>query len=109
MQLGHATPELPFRASQNFKWAMTIEFANGSRREAIILSRAGSTMRVVIDGREDVVELTEMSGIWVTDNCEPVRVDFAWKPEPSPFPASESDYICPKDLASKLIRSLQDA
>jgi hypothetical protein len=63
-------------------------------------------MRVALEGAEDILELTNVHGTWVTADCEPVRIGFAWQTRARGMPPSEADCICPQDLAARLIRSL---
>ena len=36
-------------------------------------------MRAAVRGSEDLVELTQVNGTWITDDCEPVQVTFEWQ------------------------------
>ena len=84
---------------------MTIRYANGQTIEAVLLSRAEKTMRVALQGSEDVVTLNDVNGTWVSDECEPVEVRFAWQ-QAAAGPVSEADFICSPQLAARLIRLL---
>jgi hypothetical protein len=55
---------------------MFICYKNGSTREAVILSLAGTAMRVAQEGGEDVMQLNLVDGAWLTDDLEPVTFDF---------------------------------
>jgi hypothetical protein len=57
---------------------MTIRYSNGRVFEAVLLSQSEDAMRIALQGSEDVLELKHISGTWITDECEPVHVDFAW-------------------------------
>ena len=87
---------------------MTLRYANGLTVEAVLLSRTEGKMRVALKGSDDVVELRELSGTWVTDDCEPVQVSFAWQ-NAAPAPTSEEECICPPELAARLIQLLMSA
>ena len=87
---------------------MTLRYANGLEIDAVLLSRTDGKMRVALQGSDDVVELREVSGRWVSDECEPVQVSFAYQ-KPAPAPVSEEDCICSPELAAKLIRLLMSA
>ena len=87
---------------------MTLRYTNGQTIDAVLLSRREGKMRVALQGSEDVVELSEVSGTWVSDECEPVQVSFGWQKQ-APAPTSEEDFICPPELAAKLIRMLVSA
>src|ERR1051325_4420237 len=52
-------------------------------------------MRVATEQSEDLLDLTCISGEWVTENCEPVKVEFAWERlRPAPAVTVE-ECICP--------------
>ena len=85
---------------------MILTFLDGRTVNAVILTGTESTMRVALEGAEDILELTNVHGTWVTADCEPVRIGFAWQPRARAVPPSEADCICPQDLAAHLIRSL---
>jgi len=84
---------------------MKIQYNNGLTLEAVLLSRAEGTMRVVAKGSDDVIELNEIAGTWVTDDCEPVQVEFAWTRHPAAT-VTEEDCICSHELAAHLIHLL---
>lgn len=84
---------------------MTIRYASGLTKESVLLSRANDLLRVAIEGCDDVTELRRVNGVWITDDCEPVQVSFAWDRDPAPEIA-EADCICPPDVAARLIRML---
>jgi hypothetical protein len=84
---------------------MTIRYANGYLVEAVLLSRGENRLRVAPQGSEDVLELNLVNGTWVTDECEPVQVGFAWD-RVAEAPAPEEDFICPPELAARLLRML---
>jgi hypothetical protein len=85
---------------------MTITYNDGSTREAMILARTARTMRVAMEASDDVIELNQINNIWVTDDCEPVQVAFAWeKPQP-PAEVTEADCICSPELAARLLHLL---
>src|SRR5438128_174740 len=87
---------------------MTLRYANGQAIEAVLLSQSEGRMRVVLRGGDDVVELNQINGAWVTDDCEAVQVMFAWE-RPEEAPVTEADCICSPELAAKLIRLLKSA
>src|SRR5262245_16537806 len=87
---------------------MTLRYRNGRAVEGVLLSRTEGTMRVALQGSEDVVELREVGGTWVSDECEPVQVSFAWQ-KPAPAPVTEEDCFCAPELAARLIHLLMSA
>jgi len=85
---------------------MTLTYADGSRTEAFLLARSENRIRVAIPGQDDSMELTDMNGTWVSDDCEPVRVEFAWQKKSRAEILSEADCVCSQDLAARLIHLL---
>ena len=81
---------------------MTITYQDGRSDEAIILSRTGTEMRVILRNSDDVLELKLLSGTWVTEQCDPVTLEFASRTKRE-VPMREEDFICPADLAAHLI------
>jgi hypothetical protein len=63
-------------------------------------------MRVALEGCDEAIEFYAIHGVWLTEDCEPVEVEFAWE-RPSDLPAvAEADCICPPEAAARLIRLL---
>jgi hypothetical protein len=85
---------------------MTIKYANGTKIEAVIVTRRENTIRVAVQGGDDVVEFTEVNGTWVSEDCEPVQIEFAWQQRERQIEYSEDDFICPQELAARLIQML---
>ena len=81
--------------------AMTIRYQNGKALEAITLSQGEDVIRVVTRGTEDVIEITRRRGAWVTDDCEPVTIEYSSHQASSAV--SEADCICPAATATQLI------
>ena len=80
---------------------MTIRYQNGRAFEAMTLSRGEDAMRVLLRGSEDVIELTRRYGAWVTEDCEPVAIEYSSRPASAEI--SEDDCICPAGIAAQLI------
>lgn len=81
---------------------MTIGYRDGKTIEGVTLARTANTMRVAIQGCEDVAEFTNVHGTWVSEDCEPVTVEYG--PRRNPVATlSEADCICPPELAARLI------
>lgn len=76
--------------------------------DAVLLMRTEGRMRVALKGCDDVMELREVSGTWVTDDCEPVQVSFAWQNQ-TQAPVTEEECICSPELAGRLIHLLMSA
>lgn len=85
---------------------MTIKYSDGRSVEAVLLSRTEHTIRVAIGGADDVMELSNVNGTWVSADCEPVRIAFAWQRHDRKPTISETDCCCSLELAARLIRSL---
>ena len=85
---------------------MTIQYSNGTKAEAILLSRDGERMRVAVDGSSDAVEFVQRGDVWVSDDCEPVRIEFAWQKKTRQELVDEADCICSRTLAARLIHQL---
>ena len=88
---------------------MVLTYANGSKTEAVLLARNENKIRVAIAGSDDLVELTDVHGTWVTEDCEPVYVQFAWEGKTREQIVTEADCVCSHDLAARLIYLLWNA
>ena len=61
-------------------------------------------MRVAIEGCDDSLDLKRIDGVWVTEDCDPVEVDFAWdRGASAETVVTEVDCICPAELATRLV------
>jgi hypothetical protein len=85
---------------------MTIRYNNGFSYEAILLARTEETMRVAITGSDDVVELKQIHGAWISEDCEPVQVEFAWTRQAAAPETTEESCTCSHELAAELIHLL---
>lgn len=83
---------------------MKIRYQNGQSIEAITLSRGKNALRVLLRGTEDVIELTRVNSVWVTEDCEPVTLEYPSARPPASY--REEDLICSADLAAHLIHLL---
>jgi hypothetical protein len=86
---------------------MILTFADGRRSEAILLARTENKIRVAIPGSDDPLEFTDVHGTWVSEDCEPVRVQFAWEKKTPEELLSEADCVCSHDLAARLLHLLR--
>ncbi len=82
---------------------MTINYSDGRAVEAALLSRTENAMRVAVQGGEDVMEFREIRGSWVSADCEPVTIEFAWQRRERKPTVTEADCHCSHDLAARLI------
>jgi hypothetical protein len=85
---------------------MIIRYTDGQILEAVLLSRTETTMRVALQQHDDIVELTLVNGVWVSDECEPVQVDFAWARTEKALALQEADCLCSHELAAHLMHLL---
>lgn len=85
---------------------MIIRYNNGYQTEAILLSRTENSMRVAIQGSDDVLLLNAINGQWITDDCEPVQVEFAWQKHDELPTVTLDDCVCSKEFAAKLLHLL---
>jgi hypothetical protein len=72
----------------------------------VLLTRTETTIRVAVEGAADAMEFSDIDGVWVAANREPVLIEFAWQrrhPKPAVF---EADCCCSDELAARLIHSL---
>jgi len=85
---------------------MTIRYTNGTTIEAVLLSHDGNALRAAAPDAEDVIEFTNVNGTWVSDDCEPVQIEFAWQRHGRAERVTEDDCVCPQDLAARLVHLL---
>jgi hypothetical protein len=85
---------------------MIIRYSNCQTFEAILLNEAENSMRIAIQGSDDVLELKQINGTWVSDECEPVTVEFAWTRQQQLDALREEDCICSPELAARLLHLL---
>jgi len=81
---------------------MTIRYANGKAVEGVTLARTANMMRVAIEGCDDAAEFINVHGTWISEDCEPVTLEFGPRRKASAT-VSEPDCICSRDLAARLI------
>jgi hypothetical protein len=84
---------------------MTIRYSDGKTIEGIAFARTAETMRVAMKDCDDIVEFTNVHGTWVSEDCEPVTIQYSPRRTSIATP-SESDCICPRELAARLINLL---
>ena len=70
--------------------------------EGVTLARTANTMRVAIKGGDDAVEFIKVHGTWISEDCEPVTMEYGSRPN-APTTLSEADCICSRTLAAVLI------
>jgi len=85
---------------------MTIRYSNGYQIEGALLRREAHSMRIALKGSEDVLHLNDINGTWVSEDCEPVHVDFEWMKNEALPTVTLDDCICSKELAAHLLHLL---
>jgi hypothetical protein len=88
---------------------MTITYPNGTVLPAVVLSRGEQEIRAIAPGYDDVLAFTRIRGTWVSEDLEPVTIEFERQTAGAPPAYSDDDYICPKELAASLIQTLLGA
>ena len=85
---------------------MTINYSDGRAVEAVLLARTECRLLVAAQGADDVMEISNINGTWVSEDCEPVAIEFAWQQLDRKPKISEADCHCSPELAARLIRLL---
>ena len=85
---------------------MTIRYSNGTVLHALLLSHAGDVIRAAAPFKDDVLIFTLQNDSWISENCEPVTLEFDWECHQQPVIPEETEFICSKPLARKLISML---
>ena len=80
---------------------MKIRYQNGIAIEGTILARTGQKMRIALKGDDDPMELTNINGTWISEDCEPVALESGTSGRPV-VEYSDDSFICPPDLADHL-------
>ena len=86
---------------------MTITFPDGTRLQADLSMRSADTLLVVIPGQVATCVFTRMSGVWISEDDDPVTIEFQREKRLSTVP-SVDDSNCGKPLASRLLARLLD-
>ena len=82
---------------------MTIQYSDGRAAEAVLLARTETTIRVAMQGADDVVEFSKTGGTWVSADCEPALIAGT---EGRLNPVTEADCCCSREWAARLIHLL---
>jgi hypothetical protein len=59
-----------------------IKYSNGLVLQGMILSFGDQSMRVAIENSDDAAEFRMYNGVWVSEDCEVVRLEFAGQGSP---------------------------
>ena len=85
---------------------MTITYPDGTVLQAIVLSHEEHAIRAAAAGCDDVLAFTRIHGTWISEEIEPVTIEFDWQRRRTSPAISEDDCVCSKELATRLIESL---
>ena len=88
---------------------MTIKYPDGTEVEAIVLSHRDDALRAAAPDSDEVLAFTRLNGVWISEDIEPVPMQFAWQRRGLPHVVDEVDCVCSKALASRLISHLLGA
>jgi hypothetical protein len=56
---------------------ISIHYSNGRALQGIVLAFGDRLMRVAIKGSDDTVEFRLVNQVWVSEDCEVVKLEFA--------------------------------
>ena len=85
---------------------MIIKYTDGTVLEAMLLSRSNNALRAAVQGDDDARTFTLVSGTWMSEECGPVEIEFAWERRQQADVPTEAGCVCSKKLASHLISML---
>jgi hypothetical protein len=85
---------------------VTITYPNGTVLRAIVLSHDKHAIRAAAAGCDDVLAFTRIHGTWISEEIEPVTIEFDWQRRRASQVCSEDDCVCPKELAARLSQTL---
>ena len=88
---------------------MTITYPNGTLLKAIVLSHEEDEIRAIAAGCDDVLTFTRFHGTWLSEEIEPVSIEFEWHRRGASPALSEDDCVCTKELAARLVQTLLGA
>ena len=83
--------------------SVTISNTGGRVLQGLILSRTGTTMRVAVNGFEDAEQFTCVKGTWISENCEPVEIQFEWRRHALTEPISDAGSRCSEEMANRFV------
>ena len=85
---------------------VTITYPNGTFLRAIVLAHEENEIRAIATGCDDALAFTRIHGTWISEEIEPVTIEFEWQRRGVPSACSEDDFVCPTELATRLIQTL---
>ena len=86
----------------------TIQYRNGYTVEAVLLTKTETSMRIAVKGADDIMELKQINGAWVTEDCEPVQIQSGLSAKSKGPVVTLDDCICSEELAARLLQLLFD-
>ena len=63
-------------------------------------------LRASVQGDDDARTFTLINGAWISEECEAVRIEFAWQCRDETRVPTETECVCSKELASRLTSML---
>lgn len=85
---------------------VTITYPNGTVLKAVVLSHDEHEIRAIAAGCDDVLAFTRIHGTWISEEIEPVAIEFEWQRRGVAPTPSADNCLCPKELAAHLIATL---
>jgi len=99
-------PALVCAYPQPHNSTVTITYSNGIVLQATVLSHHQHELRAIAAGCDDVLAFNCIHGIWISEELEPVTIEFGWLRRGAHPVWSEDDCVCSKELATRLIQTL---
>jgi hypothetical protein len=85
---------------------MKITYSDGTVLNAVLLSRESDTLRTAVLGEDDARAFTFVSGVWTSEDCEVVSIEFGWERRgQSPIP-TDAECVYSEQFASRIISML---
>ena len=88
--------------SHNIAVAARITYLDGTVLKAIPLTYDQHEIRAVAPGTEDVLVFSRVHGTWISEEIEPVTIEFEWQRRVATPVPDENDCICPKELSASV-------
>ena len=66
-----------------------IKYSNGLVLQGVVLSFGDQSMRVAIENSDDAAEFRMYRGVWVSEDCEVVRLQFTEEGSPVEIPGDD--------------------
>jgi hypothetical protein len=79
---------------------MTITYPDGTVVETILFSHRDDAIRAAAPGSDEALAFTCLNDVWISEDIEPVTIQFAWQRRGLPHVVVEADCVCSKALAS---------